>query len=222
MNRVLHLQRASSSVARMAIILHHHPFTRAAGIVWALEEVGLTYELRFVDLTKGEQKRADFLAKNPMGKLPVLEDGDVVVSEVAAIGMYLADRYAHGTLAPKLDTKQRARYLRACLVGPSVIEPAALAKAAKWEYRPSNAGFGTFESMMDTVHELIGAGPFVLGAEFSMADVLFGGTVRYMTRFKMMEATAPISSYLERINARPAFKRSEEVNAKVIAEHKLG
>lgn len=218
----MHPQRVNSSVACMAIILHHHPFTRAAGIVWALEEVGLPYELRFVDLTKGEQKRADFLAKNPMGKLPVLEDGDVVVSEVAAIGMYLADRYAPGRLAPKLDAKPRARYLRACISGPSIIEPAALAKAAKWEYRPSNAGFGSFESMVDTVHELIGEGPFVLGAEFSMADVLFGTTVRYMTRFKMMEASTAISDYLERINARPAYKRSEEVNAKVIAEHKLG
>lgn len=204
------------------LILHHHPFTRAAGTVWALEEIGRPYELRFVDFAQNEQKSAALVAKNPMGKLPVLEDGEIVISEAAAIGLYLADRYSLGTLAPKLDDAKRGRYLRACLVGPSVIEPAAMANAMKWDYRPSNAGFGTFAAMMDTVHEIIGNGPFVLGDTFSMADVLFGGTVRYMTRFKMMEASAVISGYLDRIDARPAYKRAEAVNARVASERKLG
>ena len=76
----------------MSIVLYHHPFSRAAGVVWMLEEVGVPYELRFVDIMKGAQKAAELVALNPMGKLPILVDGDAVVTESAAIGLYLADR----------------------------------------------------------------------------------------------------------------------------------
>ena len=206
----------------MTITLFHHPFTRAATGVWMLEEVGQPYTLEFVDLTGGEHKQPRFIEKNAMGKLPILQDGDVVVSETSAIGMYLADRYALGTLAPATDDPRRGRYLRACVVGASVIEPAALARAAKWEYRPSNAGFGTYDDMLKMVDEIIGAGPFILGEQFTMADVVFGATVRYMVRFKMMEANDVVSAYLERINARPANVRAEAINAKIIAERQLG
>jgi glutathione S-transferase len=206
----------------MAITLYHHPFTRAATGVWMLEEVGQPYTLEYVDIMQGEHKQPRFIGKNRMGKLPILEDGDVVVSETAAIGMYLADRYALGTLAPATDDPRRGRYFRACVVGASVIEPAAMAKGANWEYRPSNAGFGTYDDMVAMVHELIGDGPFILGEQFSMADVIFGATVRYMVRFKMMQGDDVISPYLERINARPENVRAEAINAKVIADKNLG
>ena len=205
----------------MSIVLYHHPFTRAATGVWMLEEVGQPYTLTYIDLKTGEHKQPEFIAKNPMGKLPVIEDGDVVVSETAAIGMYLADRYALGRLAPACDDPRRGRYLRACVIPAAVIEPAAMAKGAGWEYRPSNAGFGSFDDMVATVGELIGAGPFVLGEQFTMADVIFGATVRFMVRFKMMEADARITGYIERLDARPASIRAAAINAQIIAEHGL-
>src|SRR3954465_13846414 len=111
----------------MSIVLFHHPFSRAAGVVWMLEEVGVPYELRHVDIMKGAQKEKDFLALNPMGKLPTLVDGDVVVTESAAIGLYLADRYAYGKLSPKVDDPKRGTYLRWSLFAPSVVEPGAMA-----------------------------------------------------------------------------------------------
>ena len=94
------------------LTLYHHPFSRAAGTLWALEEAGQPYELKFLDLAKGEHKSPAMLALNPMGKLPVLVDGDTVVTEAAAIALYLADRYAPGRLAPKLDDPRRGTYLR--------------------------------------------------------------------------------------------------------------
>src|SRR5262249_14362831 len=114
--------------ATMAIVLYHHPFSRAANVVWMLEEVGAPYELRFVDLMKGAHKTPELLALNPMGKLPILTDGDAVVTESAAIGLYLADRYAYGRLAPKVDDPNRAAYLRWSFFAPSVVEPGAMAK----------------------------------------------------------------------------------------------
>ncbi len=92
----------------MAITLYHHPMSRAANVVWMLEEVGVDYDLRFVDIRKGAQKAPELVALNPMGKLPILTDGDVTVTESAAIGLYLADRYALGKLAPAPRTTLRA------------------------------------------------------------------------------------------------------------------
>lgn len=206
----------------MSIVLHHHPFSRAATVVWMLEELGLPYELRFVDFASAAHKTPAFLAKNPMGKLPVLEDGESVISECAAIGLYLADRYSLGTLAPALDDPRRGEYLRLSIFGASVIEPAALAHAMKWEYRPSNAGFGSFDDMTKSVRQAIGNGPWLLGDRFTMADVGFGASVRYMVRFKMMPADDVVAGYIERLNARPANIRAEAKNAEVVAAHKLG
>src|SRR6185436_5730253 len=107
----------------MSIVLHHHPFSRAANVVWMLEEVGVPYELRFVDLMKGAQKAPELVALNPMGKLPTLVDGETVVTEGGAIALYLADRYAYGNLAPKVDDPARGTYLRWSFFAPSVIEP---------------------------------------------------------------------------------------------------
>ena len=107
-------------------VLYHHPYSRAANVVWMLEEVGHPYELRFVDLLAGEQRGADFRRLNPMGKLPVLVDGETVITESAAIGLYLADRYSYGRLAPRVDEPERGPYLRWSFFAPSVIEPGAL------------------------------------------------------------------------------------------------
>lgn len=206
----------------MSIVLYHHPFSRAATVVWMLEEVGVPYELRFVDIMKGAQKQADLVALNPMGKLPVLTDGDTVVTEVAAIGLYLADRYAAGRLSPAIDDPKRGTYLRWSLFAPSVIEPGAMAKASGWTFKPGQAGWGDYESMLRAMEGAVSGRDFVLGDTFSMADVIFGGTLRYMLQFKMIEPTPTFTAYAERLGARPALQRAEARNAKIIAEHGLG
>jgi glutathione S-transferase len=205
----------------MSIVLYHHPFSRAATVVWMLEEVGVEHELRFVDIMKGAHKQPEFLALNPMGKLPALTDGDTVVTETAAIGLYLADRYSAGKLAPAVDDAARGTYLRWSLFAPSVIEPGAMAKAAGWAYKPGQAGWGDYESMLHTMESAVKGRDFLLGDRFSMADVIFGGTLRYMLRFKMLEPTPVFAEYSERLAARPALQRAEARNAKIAAEHGL-
>lgn len=206
----------------MSITLYHHPFSRAASVVWQLEEVGVPYELQFVDLMTGQQKSAEHLARNPMGKLPVLVDGEAIISETAAIGVYLADRYALGRLAPALDDPARGPYLRWCFYAPSVIEPAAAANAGKWEVRPGAVGWGTYASVLDTLTAALASGPWLLGERFSMADVVLGATVRYLLRFKMLEPLPALSAYVERLSARPAALAADARNAAVIAERGLG
>jgi glutathione S-transferase len=206
----------------MTITLYHHPNTRAANVVWTLEEAGVDYTLRFVDLKANEQKSAEVVKLNPMGKLPVLVDGDAVVTEAAAIALYLGDRYGYGTLAPKVDEPARAAYLRWSLFGPSVIEPGGLANAAKWEYKAGQAGWGTPEAMAATIEHAIGNGPYLLGERFTMADVIFGGTVRWMVRFGALEKRPSFVAYVDRLDARPAYQRATAKNAAIRAEHGLG
>lgn len=203
----------------MSVVLYHHPFSRAATVVWMLEEVGVPYELRFVDLMTGQQKGPDILALNPMGKLPILTDGDAVITESAAIALYLADRYAPGRLAPRLDDPRRGTYLRWSFFSPGVIEPGLMAKAAGWAYKEGQAGWGSHESMLAAMQSALAGGEYLLGKEFSMADVVFGGTLRFMLTFKMIEPLPVFVAYSERLGARPALQRADARNAAVMAEH---
>jgi glutathione S-transferase len=206
----------------MTLTLHHHPHSRAATVVWMLEEVGVPYELSFVDLSKGAHKSPEMLAKNPMGKLPVLTDGDLVVTEVAAIGLYLADRYAYGRLAPEVGDRARGTYLRWSFFAPSVIEPGTMAKKAGWVYREGQAGWGSYDAMLASIESALAGRDYVLGDTFSMADVVLGGTLRYMLRFDMIDKRDRFVAYADRLAARPASVRAEERNAQVAKAHGLG
>ena len=206
----------------MALVLYHHPFSRAANTIWVLEELELPYELRYVDLMAGAQKAPEILALNPMGKLPILVDGDVVVTESAAIALYLADRYAYGRLAPRVDDPKRGTYLRWSLFAPSVIEPGAMAKVSGWAFKEGQAGWGSFDAMLTAMERAVSDGPYLLGEQFSMADAVFGGTLRYMLSFKLIEPRPAFTAYAERLAARPALKRAEARNAAIVEERGLG
>lgn len=186
--------------------------SRAANVVWMLEEVGVEYERRFVDVAAGEQKRDAFLTLNPMGKLPVLQDAGVIVTESAAIALYLADRYAPGRLAPPLDHPARGTYLRWAFFAPSVIEPGLMAKAAGWVHKESQAGWDRHQAMLATMQSAISGRQYLLGDRFSMADVVYGGTIAYMLRYRMLEALPAFTAYVRRLGERPALKRANAIN----------
>jgi len=206
----------------MGLTLYHHPFSRAAGVVWTLEELGRPYDLKFVDILKGAQKAPELTELNPMGKIPLLIDGDVVVTESAAISLYLADRYASGELAPTLDDPRRGTYLRWALFAPSVIEPGSLAHTYGWPYKPGQAGWGDHASMLAAIDSAVSGKEYLLGHMFSIADVIFGGTVRYMVRVKALSPSPAVTEYLTRLDARPALQRADARNAAVVKEHGLG
>lgn len=201
----------------MSLVLYHHPHSRAATVVWMLEELGEPYELVHVDIQAGEQRGAPHKGRNPMGKVPVLVDGDALVTESAAIAVYLADRYAAGRLAPAIDDPARGTFLRWCFYAPSVVEPGCLARAARWEFRPESAGWGRYEDMIATLEAALRPGPWLLGGRFTMADVVLGGTLRWMLGFGMLDKTDTLVAYADRLSARPALQRADARNAAALA-----
>ena len=170
----------------------------------------------------GAHKAPDVVALNPMGKLPFITDGDQVVTEAAAIALYLADRYAYGRLCPTVDDAARGTYLRWSFFAPSVIEPGTMAKAKNWDAKPVQVGWGTYETMLDAMEAAIADRRFVLGDTFSMADVVFGGTLRYMLRFDMIEKRPAFIAYSDRLAERPALQRADAKNLAIMKEHGLG
>ena len=200
-------------------ILHHAPHTRSQMSLCMLEELGIDYELRFIDLIKGEQKKPEFHAMNFMGKVPVLQHGDAVVCETGAILTYLADAYPDAGLAPAPSaTQARAQYLRWLFFGGNCIEPAVMEifSPRKEPINPGQASWGDFSQVLQTLREGLGKGDYLLGDKFSAADVLIGSQVEFLIGFKIIEpAKEPVlAAYAERCKSRPAYKRMSEHEAK--------
>lgn len=189
--------------------LFWHPKTRAARIVWLLEEAGVEYERVPIDIRDPQAPRDRQFAKaSPMGKVPALVDGDVLMADSAAIGIYVADRYPDTGLAPALDDPQRGAYLYWMLYSPGVMEPALMEKFAGLTPNRFSAGWGDFETMAETLAKGLEPGPWILGERFTAADVLLGSSVHFMHTFNMLPDVAILEEYRQRCAARPAFQRS--------------
>jgi len=167
------------------------------------------YEMRVLDLAKGEQKSPEFLAVNPMGKVPAIVHRGVVVTETAAICLYLADAYPQAGLAPALDDPQRGTYVRWFFFGAGCFEPAIIDKmlARPPVERTGALGYGTYERTLATLATALTPGPFILGERFSAVDVYVGSQIHYALMTKAMEPQPVFQQYADRCAGRPAFQR---------------
>ena len=172
-----------------------------------LEEAGLEYELERVDLGSPDRSAA-FLAASPMGKVPALIDGAVAMSESAAICLYVADRYAAGTLAPPVDDAQRGKFLYWTLYTPAVVEPAMSEKFNKVEPNRQRSGWGDFDLMIETFDDALSGREWILGAGFTAADVMLGSSAIFMRMFDMLPETKNLEAYADRCQSRPAWRRA--------------
>jgi glutathione S-transferase len=185
--------------------LYWAPKTRASRAVWMLEEAGVDYELEAVDIRGDTPRSPEFLAASPMGKVPALVDGDVAMAESAAICIYVADRYAMGRLAPAADAADRGRYLYWCLYTPAVIEPAMAEKFSGADSNRLSHGWGDFDTMIETLEKGLNQGPWILGNQFTAADVMLGSSVVFMRLFGILPESTALSSYADRCLARAGY-----------------
>lgn len=196
--------------AKRGITLYHSPASRAFTAYWMLEEIGLSFDVNHVDIRKGEQKLPGYLKLNPAGKVPTLTDGEVVVSENPAIAIYLADRYSYGTLAPKIDDKDRGAYLKWMVYSTAVVDPVATLHEQKIDVGGFGAGFGTFDDMVGVLETTLGGRKWLLGARFSGADIVLGGTISRLLYQQVLPKAPALLDYNARLTRREAYHRAAD------------
>ena len=190
------------------------PQTRSQRAIWMLEEAGLDYDLELVDIRAPDRKdNKEFLAASPMGKVPAIVDGDAQMCESAAICLYIADRYASGSLAPAVDDSSRGKYLYWTLYTPAVVEPAMSEKFNNVEPNRVRSGWGDFDLMIETFDDALEGKDWILGDRFTAADVMLGSSAVFMRMFGMLPVTRNIGDYADRCMERPAHQLASAKSA---------
>ncbi|OQW58398.1 MAG: glutathione S-transferase [Proteobacteria bacterium SG_bin9] len=189
------------------------PKSRSFAALWAMEETGEPYERVLTDINTGDQKKPDYLAINPLGKVPGLKDGDAAMGESAAICAYIADRYPNAKLAPPIGDPRRARYLQWLFFNGN-IEAAITQIFTKIEMPARTAGWGEATQVFDAIDAALQKGPWILGDQFTAADVVIGAGLNFAVRlFKMVPTRPSFDRYLDLCAARPAYQRAEKLSA---------
>jgi glutathione S-transferase len=203
------------------IILHHAAPSRSSTVLFMLEEIGAPYELKVLDLQKEEQYRPEYLAINPMGKVPAIEHNGAVVTEVGAICTYLADAFPKAGLAPPIGDPLRGTYLRWMFFQGNALEPAIVDRALKRE--PGRRGmmpYGTYEVAVAALERAVEKGPWFLGERYSAADVYVGSAISWGLQFQLLPEREVFKRYAARLNGRPARQRAMDIDQKLMAAAK--
>jgi glutathione S-transferase len=194
------------------LTFYTNPQSRGQIVRWMLEEVGAPYEQVLLDYGT-TMKAPDYLAINPMGKVPAIVLGDQVVTECAAICAYLADAFPQAGLLP--PPEHRAAYFRWLFFAAGPIESVFTAKAMGWEVpedKQAMAGFGNFDLAIDALETAVGGHAFVAGDRFSAADVYVGSMLDFMLNFQMLAPRAAFDDYLGPLREREAYKRAKAID----------
>jgi glutathione S-transferase len=197
--------------------LTRHTMIPSRGSVarWMLEEVGEPYDVKVLKM--GEQRERGYLRINPMGKVPALRHGEVVVAENAAICLYLAETFPEADLNVPVGDRRRGAFLKWLFFGPSCVEPAILDVAfPRKEPAPrGTAGYGDFDTVMEVVEDAVRNGPYILGDQFTAADVVIGSGLRWGMMFGLVPKREVFLAYTSRLEQRPALRRQIELDAEV-------
>jgi glutathione S-transferase len=201
------------------LTLYHAAPSRSSIVRWMLEEIGEPYEIQLLSLSRGDNRAPDYLAVNPMGKVPALRHGDAVITEAAAICAYLADEFPRAKLNVALGDARRGPYLKWLFFGPSCIEPAMMDRAfpRKEEARRAALGYGDFDTVIKVVTDAVARGPYILGEHFTAADVVIGSTLRFGMLFKLLPEQPEFTAYTGRLAQRPALQRAEAKDKELAA-----
>ncbi len=200
------------------VVLYHAINSRSAGVRALLEELNADYEIHPLNLPSGEQRQRPYLNLNPMGKVPAILHQGTMVTEQAAVYMFLAELYPEAGLAPAIGDMLRGAYLRWMVFYGSCFEPAVVDRSMKRDPAPpSTSPYGDFDTMFNTVTQQLERGPWMLGERFSAADVLWGMALNWITMFDLIPKRPLIQAYIDRVIERPAIKRAVALDAELAA-----
>jgi glutathione S-transferase len=201
------------------LTLYHAAPSRSATVRWMLEEVGEPYDIHLLKLAEGDQQKPEYLAINPQGKVPALKHKGVIITEVAAICAYLADEFAKAKLNVPIGDPRRGVYFQWLFFGPSCIEPAIIDRAFPRKEAPRAAavGYRDIEQLADIVAGAVSKGPYLMGEQFTAADVVIGSAVRWGTMFKLIPERPEFGPYTAQLSKRPALQRAEAKDKELAA-----
>lgn len=202
------------------IIFYTNPQSRARIVRWMLEELGQPYRTEVLEYGT-TMKAPEYLAINPMGKVPALRHGDTIVTEVAAICAYLADAFPEANLAPAPGSRLRGPYYRWLFFAAGPIEAAASNKALGFEVPPERErmiGYGSYTTVLNALEEAVSQGDFLAGNRFTAADLYVGSHLGFGMQFGTIEKRPAFEAYWSRLNERPAAVRAREIDDTLIAE----
>jgi len=201
------------------ITFYTNPRSRGQIVRWMLEELGEPYDTVIVDYEK--MKAPDYLAVNPMGKVPAIRHDGAIVTEAAAICAYLADAFPAAGLAPPPGDTRRGAYFRWLFFAAGPLEAAVTAKALNLLAPPERkamAGYGTFEDVVAALETAVAPGPYICGDAFTAADVYVGAQLWWgVSMFKVVPEKPAFTEYVQRIQARPAFKRAQQIDQEAMS-----
>jgi glutathione S-transferase len=200
----------------MALTFYTSPMSRGRIVRWMLEEIGEPYE---TVLTGQGEKPAALLRANPLGKVPTIVHDGHVVTEVAAICLYLADTFPAAGLGPTPD--ERADYYRWTLFTAGPLEAAMMDRALGVTVpveKEGMVGYGNFARAVDTFETAVSAHDYVVGDRFTAADVCVGSAVGWFTQFGLLEKREAFTTYLARLNDRPAWVRAREIDDRLVQQ----
>ena len=191
------------------VTFYHNPMSRGRIAHWMLEETGAPYDVKILSFEKGEHKAPEYLAINPMGKVPAIVHRGTVVTESAAICAYLADAFPQSDLAPALDDPARGTYYRWLFFGAGCVEPALVDRlfARPPVDRPGALGYGNYTDTLNALEQALAPGPYILGERFSAADVYVGSQIVWGMMTKSLEPRSAFEQYAARLSERPALQR---------------
>ncbi|WP_033069361.1 glutathione S-transferase family protein [Thalassospira australica] len=197
------------------LTFYHAVPSRSGTVHWMLHELGIPFDVKLLDIRAGAGQTPEYLALNPLGKVPTIVHGDTVVTEAAAICCYLADLVPAAGLAPAFDDPKRGEYLRWLFFSPSTIEPALIDRARQYEAEDSSQNsYRDWETLLSILIDVVGkSDPWLLGQNFTTVDIVMGSTIRFGCMFGLLPKDPVFDAYIARIDARPAYQRAQEIDA---------
>ncbi|MBT1062249.1 glutathione S-transferase family protein [Bowmanella sp. Y26] len=204
------------------LTFYHAPQSRSSVSLTLLEELQAPFELKLINIKAGEQRQPDYLAINPLGKVPALAHKGKIITEQVAIFLYLADLFPEAKLAPALTDPTRGEYLRWMVYYAACYEPAMVDKFMKREPAPQSVSVYCDEySMLETILTPLRSRPYLLGDELSAADILWGSSFAWGLMFDMLPRLPVLTSYVDRICNRASALKVQKQDEIWAAEHQV-
>ncbi len=202
------------------VVFYTHPMSRGRIVRWMLEEIGVGYTTEIVEYG-APMKSPDYLAINPMGKIPALKHGDAIVTEAAAICAHLADAFPEAGLAPAAG--ERGPYYRWLFFGAGPLEASTTNRHFGFtvpEKGVGMIGYGTWEHVMDVLDETLAGGGYIAGGDFSAADVYVGCQIGWGMQYGTVDKRPAFEDYWGRLSAREACRRANAIDDELMADVK--